>query len=73
MEIIKRYKNRHLYSTTLSKYISLDYILDLVKSNQKFQVIETGSKKDVTSDIIRQSMIKLDLNKSDMIVLIKGK
>jgi len=72
METIKRYENRKLYSTLISKYVKLEYINDLVKSGSKFEVIDNKSKKDITRSTMKQSVMLLDLPKSTLAMLIKG-
>jgi polyhydroxyalkanoate synthesis regulator protein len=72
MEIIMKYNNRKLYSTAVSAYVSLDYIVELVKSNQKFQVIESSSKLDITKKILRSTMSDLPLSLETMTMLIRG-
>ena len=72
METIKKYNNRKLYSTTLSKYVTLNYITELVKTDQKFQVIETKTKKDITDETMQQSLMLMQLPKSTLIALLRG-
>jgi len=71
METIKKYQNRKLYSTTLSQYVTLNYIIDLVKTNQKFIVIENKSRKDITYLTMKQAMILLDIPSKTLTDLIK--
>lgn len=72
MEIIKKYINRKLYSTKTSSYVDMQYIIDLVKTKQKFQVIENRSKNDITTKTIRASMIEVPLSLETMTMLIRG-
>jgi len=72
METIKKYPNRKLYSTMLKKYVTLPYIIDLVKTSQKFMVIDNKSKKDITQLTIKQTIPLLDLPTSTLTMLIKG-
>ena len=72
VEIIKKHPNRKLYSTKISSYIPLSYILDLVNTKQKFQVIDNKSKLDITTKTIRASMADLPLSLETMIMLIRG-
>lgn len=72
MEVIKRYNNRKLYSMKISKYVDLAYILDLVKTNQRFQVIENKTKSDVTSKELKKALSLLPLEKGLMETLIRG-
>lgn len=72
MEVIKKYSNRKLYSTKLSKYVTLNYVLDLVKTKQKFTVIDNSSKKDVTTKTIQNSLKTLPLDLEALNNLIRG-
>jgi polyhydroxyalkanoate synthesis repressor PhaR len=52
--IIKRYPNRRLYDTTKSHYVNLDYIRELVISNQEFKVVDSKTSEDKTRNILVQ-------------------
>jgi polyhydroxyalkanoate synthesis repressor PhaR len=52
--IIKRYPNRRLYDTTKSHYVNLDYIRELVISNQEFKVVDSKTSEDKTRSILVQ-------------------
>lgn len=48
MRIIKRYKNRKMYDTYESCYITLEEVGELVKAQQDFRVIDAPTKNDIT-------------------------
>jgi polyhydroxyalkanoate synthesis repressor PhaR len=50
--IIKRYKNRRLYDTEEKKTIKLEDLAELVKKDVDFKVVDSQSKKDVTSSVL---------------------
>lgn len=54
MITIKRYPNRRLYDTTQSHYINLDYIRELVISNQDFKIVDSKTDEDKTRSILIQ-------------------
>ena len=54
LRIIKKYPNRRLYDTHLSQYITLIDILELVKSETTFQVLDAKSGHDLTRSILLQ-------------------
>lgn len=56
IRLIKKYRNRKLYDTELSKYITLDQIGGYIDNNVKFQVIENYSKKNITRDIVIETL-----------------
>ena len=52
--IIKKYPNRRLYDTEVSKYITLEDIKNLVLDNKEFIVIDVKSDEDLTRTILLQ-------------------
>jgi len=58
IRIIKKYPNRRVYDTHLSKYIKVDDIRDMVIDGIDFQVIETQSKEDVTRSVLLQIILE---------------
>lgn len=52
--IIKKYPNRRLYDTAISRYITLEEIRQLVLDEVKFEVIDKASKQDITRNILLQ-------------------
>ncbi|MCP3674558.1 MAG: polyhydroxyalkanoate synthesis repressor PhaR [Gammaproteobacteria bacterium] len=54
MIIIKRYPTRRLYDTSLSKYVNLKYIRELIVSNQDFKIIDSKTEEDKTRNILLQ-------------------
>lgn len=51
---IKKYPNRRLYDTKLSKYITLAHVKDLVLEKEPFVVIDKKSGEDITRTILMQ-------------------
>lgn len=52
VRIIKKYKNRKLYDTMISCYITFNDLSELIKRSENFIVIESNSKIDITVDIL---------------------
>lgn len=52
MIVIKRYTNRKLYSTELSRYILMKDIRELEKSAKVFKVIDMKDLKDITKETV---------------------
>lgn len=52
--IIKKYPNRRLYDTEISRYITLEEIRQLVLRGENFQVIDKRSGRDITRTILLQ-------------------
>ena len=52
--IIKKYQNRCLYDTSLSKYISLSDLKKLVLDGDPFEVREVKTERDITRQVLLQ-------------------
>lgn len=52
--IIKKYANRRLYDTETSQYITLDDLKQLIVSGIAVQVMDAGSKKDISREVLLQ-------------------
>lgn len=72
MEIIVKYENRKYYSKTLSKYVDLNYMLDLARTKQKFQVVKFSDNQDITKKVLQDCLKKIDLSTTMMLSLIRG-
>lgn len=56
--IIKKYPNRRLYDTEVSKYITLADVRALVMKAVEFRVIDTNNDADITRSILLQIMLE---------------
>ncbi len=56
--IIKKYPNRRLYDTEISKYVTLIDIKDLVFRQIPFQVRDARSEEDITRSILLQIIME---------------
>lgn len=56
--IIKKYPNRRLYDTEVSRYITLADVRDLVMSCTSFKVVDTANDQDITRSILLQIMLE---------------
>lgn len=54
MRIIKKYPNRRLYDTEISRYITLEEIRQLVLRGEEFQVVDKRTGNDITRTILLQ-------------------
>lgn len=52
--IIKKYPNRRLYDTEVSRYITLNDVRDLVLDRVDFRVVDKQSGEDITRSILLQ-------------------
>ena len=56
--IIKKYPNRRLYDTEVSKYITLTNVRALVMKCTEFRVLDTSNDEDITRSILLQIMLE---------------
>ncbi|MES1944989.1 polyhydroxyalkonate synthesis repressor PhaR [Salinisphaera sp. PC39] len=54
VRIIKKYPNRRLYDTEISRYITLEEIRQLVLRGEEFQVVDKRTGNDITRTILLQ-------------------
>jgi len=54
VRIIKKYPNRRLYDTHISRYITLEEIRQLVLQNAKFRIEDKRTHDDITRSILLQ-------------------
>jgi polyhydroxyalkanoate synthesis repressor PhaR len=52
--IIKKYPNRRLYDTEVSRYITLEEVRQLVLNNVQFRVEDKRTREDITRSILLQ-------------------
>lgn len=72
METIKRYKNRKLYSTKSSNYVTLAYIIDLVKMDDAFIVIDNKTKQDITGKVLKAALTTVNLDNNTVLNLLRS-
>jgi polyhydroxyalkanoate synthesis repressor PhaR len=56
--IIKKYPNRRLYDTEVSRYITLADVRDLVMNCTKLRVVDAANDADITRSILLQIMLE---------------
>ena len=54
VRIIKKYPNRRLYDTNVSRYITLEEVRQLVLNNVEFRVQDKRTHEDITRSILLQ-------------------
>ncbi len=55
--VIKKYANRRLYDTSLSRYVNLDDIAAMVRNGKNVQVVDAASGEDVTRVVMTQIIV----------------
>lgn len=51
---IKKYKNRRLYNTESSQYVTLEDLFQMVQNGKNFQVLDSTNNEDITRSILTQ-------------------
>jgi len=52
--VIKKYANRRLYDTSISKYVTLEDLCDMIKRGEDFIVHDAKSGDDLTRSVLTQ-------------------
>ena len=55
--LIKRYANRKLYNTAMSRYITLKGIADLIEAGEEVRVVDNETGEDITSVTLSQILV----------------
>ncbi len=56
--IIKKYPNRRLYDTSISKYVTLNDVKQLVIDKEPVQVVDAKTKADLTRSVLLQVILE---------------
>ncbi|PCH86085.1 MAG: polyhydroxyalkanoate synthesis repressor PhaR [Piscirickettsiaceae bacterium] len=56
--IIKKYPNRRLYDTAISKYVTLSDVKQLVIDKEHVQIVDAKSKEDLTRSVLLQVILE---------------
>ena len=67
MNIIKKYSNRRLYDTNTKKYITQEDVVQLIKEQKDFKVIDADSEKDITSTVLTQIILDKENSGTNLI------
>lgn len=68
-KIIKRYRNRKLYDTSDSCYVTLEDISELIKQGEDVQVIDNTTKEDMTAVTLAQIIFEEQKKKTHVLPL----
>ncbi len=58
IRIIKKYPNRRLYDTEVSRYITVADVRDLVMRGEEFKVVDANSNADITRPTLLQIIME---------------
>ncbi len=62
MKIIKKYKNRRLYDTELSQYITFEQLKSYIDNDINFKVIDSTTENDITNATLLQIIVEQEAN-----------
>lgn len=60
IRLIKKYKNRRLYDTQTSQYITLEQLQAYVTEEMDFKVEDSETGKDITNAILLQIIVEME-------------
>ena len=64
--MIKKYPNRRLYDTDLSKYVTLSHVRELVLDGVDIKVVDAESEEDITRQILMQIITEQESGESPL-------
>jgi polyhydroxyalkanoate synthesis repressor PhaR len=67
--VIKRYRNRKLYDTVDSCYVTLEDIAELIREGEEVKIIENNTSEDITSITLAQIILEEEKRKKDVLPL----
>lgn len=56
--LIKKYKNRRLYDTSSSQYVTIEQLQNYVLEGKEFRVEDSESGKDLTNEVLLQILVE---------------
>ncbi len=65
--VIKRYGNRRLYNTETRSYVNYQDLIKLARAGYDFQVIDSGTKEDVTKAVLIQLILEEEKHKHNIL------
>ncbi|STX30014.1 putative Polyhydroxyalkanoate synthesis repressor PhaR [Legionella beliardensis] len=67
MRLIKKYKNRRLYDTEKSQYITVDELQGYVVNGIAFRVEDSSTNNDITSATLLQILVEMETTTSQFL------
>lgn len=65
--LIKKYKNRRLYDTEISQYITIEQLQHYVVEGIAFRVEDSQTDKDITNSILLQILVEMESGPSQFL------
>jgi polyhydroxyalkanoate synthesis repressor PhaR len=64
MITLKKYPNRRIYDTSISEFITLDDVREMLLTNEPFVVVESRSGQDITRNTLLQILFDIEQDAS---------
>lgn len=58
--VVKRYRNRKLYDTATSQYVTLTTLIGFITAGEEVQVIDNATQTDVTGQTLLKAIIETE-------------
>jgi polyhydroxyalkanoate synthesis regulator protein len=71
-KVIKRYRNRKLYSPDESRYVTLSEVFSLINEGWDVKVVDVDTSEDITLKTLKAGLVQLDLNMDQVKSLISN-
>ena len=65
--LIKKYKNRRLYDTEISQYITIEDLQKYVLDGVSFRVEDSNSSQDLTTSVLLQIFVEMESGPSQFL------
>ncbi len=75
MKTIKRYPNRLLYDTTVSRFVTGADLREYIRRNESFQIVDSRSGEDMTVQVLGQLFVdelSAKSNKNSIVETLRG-
>ena len=70
-KLVIKYKNRKLYDSEQHTYITLAHLVEFVKRDIAFKVMERETRKDVTAVALREALVYVEVPTTTLIKMLK--
>lgn len=66
--LIKKYKNRRLYDTEISQYITVEQLQKYVVDGIDFKIEDSETGKDLTNSVLLQIIVEMEAGQNAIFV-----
>lgn len=65
--LVKKYANRRLYNTQTSSYITFEQLIEMVKNDVSFEVIDAKTNQNLTRAVLLQILLEQETGGAQML------